>query len=52
MASKRVSTVKGPDDRGLLITVTVEACTVYEAAARGLAIATFWRESDRLTFAI
>ena len=36
MASKRVCTVEGTDGRGLPITVTVEACTVYEAAARGL----------------
>lgn len=36
MASKRVCTVRGQDGRGLPVTVTVEACTVLEAAARGL----------------
>jgi hypothetical protein len=36
MASKRVCTVTGTDGRGLPVTVTVEACTVLEAAARGL----------------
>jgi hypothetical protein len=36
MASKRVCTVKGTDGRGLPVTVTVEACSVLEAAARGL----------------
>jgi hypothetical protein len=36
MASKRVCTVRGQDGRGLPITVTVEAFSVLEAAARGL----------------
>src|ERR1700730_13578577 len=36
MASKRGCTVRGQDGRGLPVTVTVEACTVLEAAARGL----------------
>jgi hypothetical protein len=36
MASKRICTVKGTDGRGLPVTVTVEASTVLEAAARGL----------------
>jgi hypothetical protein len=36
MASKRVCTVRGRDGRGLPVTVTVEACSVLEAAARSL----------------
>jgi hypothetical protein len=38
MTSKRVCTVEGTDGRGLPVTVTVEACSVLEAAARGLEV--------------